>query len=122
MAWEVADLGLHATDLHKANIATRRNALQRRLDAWSDVQLLYMPSVSVLRVDKQLGDDVTSENQPENANLWLPSELPIGTPCDPRLRRIEWELCHVQAHDALNDVRRAIRVYAHLSMFRRHNV
>jgi hypothetical protein len=83
-----------------------------------------MPLVTALQIGNKLQskDVVTSENKPETVTLWLPSELPTTTPCDPRLQRIEWELHHAQANDALNDVWWAIQVYAHISMFKRLNV
>jgi hypothetical protein len=82
-----------------------------------------MPSVTALRTgDKLQSKDVTSENKPKKVILRLPSKLPASTPCDSRLRRIEWELRHEQANNALNDVRRAIQVYVHITMFKRLNV
>lgn len=123
LATEVADLGPHATDLHKANVTARCNALQRRLDSWIHVQQLYMPSVAALRASENLPrEGVNNDIKPEKVKLWLPSELPAGTPCDPRLQRIEWELRHAQANDALNDVRRSIQLFAHLCMFKTANV
>lgn len=118
---EVAELGPHATDLHKANITARRNGLQRRVDSWVQVQQLYMPSAAALRASENIPKEDT-DIKPEKMKLQLPSELPAGTPCDLRLQRIEWELRHAQANDALNDVRRSIQLFAHLSMFKAVNV
>ncbi|KAG9310539.1 hypothetical protein JVU11DRAFT_9084 [Chiua virens] len=89
---DVSALGLHATDLQKANITTRRNALQRKIDAWIQVQLLYMPSVAALRSQTSSDDAEDTANRAEKIKLMLPSELAAGTPCDTCLLRLEWDL------------------------------
>jgi hypothetical protein len=43
------NLSQHATNEQQANILAHRNSLQRRIDAWTEIQILYMPSVSQLR-------------------------------------------------------------------------
>lgn len=84
LAWDIVELGIHATDLQKANITARHNALQRKLESWTQIQLLYMPSVTALWTsDKLQNGDVMSENKPEKVRLWVPSKLPANTPCDP---------------------------------------
>jgi len=86
-------------------MTTRCSALQRRIDAWLQAQLLYMPSVIALRgmCDSSDKADIIS-NLSENIKLWLPSELKSDTPCNERLKLIEWELQYMQANDALNKV------------------
>lgn len=87
------------------------------------VQLLYMPSVAALHANGSSADeDDAGSSRPEKVKLWLPSELSAGTPCDQRLRRIEWELRYAQANDALTEVRRSIQLHAHLSMFKTSNI
>ncbi|KZT02330.1 uncharacterized protein LAESUDRAFT_762900 [Laetiporus sulphureus 93-53] len=43
------ELGSHSTDLQCAKVLERWNTLQRRYEAWSEVQQLYMPAVAILR-------------------------------------------------------------------------
>ncbi|GBE83266.1 hypothetical protein SCP_0503140 [Sparassis crispa] len=50
--------------------------------------------------------------------LYLPSELPSGTLCDPRVQRYELRLRTAQAYDALDELRRHLRVHAHLYKFK----
>ena len=98
------DLGIHATDMQKGNIMAHRNALQRRIDSWMQVQLLYMPSVATLRTKSCSNDEDGMANRPEKIKLMLPSELSTSTPCNPCLQKIEWDLQYAQANDALNEV------------------
>lgn len=86
------------------------------------VQVLYMPLVAGLRAGRSVIEDGSADIKPEKVKLWLPSELPTSTACDPRLQRIEWEQRHAQANDALNAVRRSIQLYAHMAMFKKSNV
>ncbi|KAG2130739.1 hypothetical protein DEU56DRAFT_740481, partial [Suillus clintonianus] len=46
---DAASLGPHATDTQLTKILTRSSALQRRIDVWTSIQTLYMPSVANLR-------------------------------------------------------------------------
>lgn len=95
----------------------RSNALQRKIDAWVDVQTLYMPAVASLRLRAQ-HDDSPHNEVPEDFILYLPSQLDTATPCDPLLRQIEWRLRYAQVDDALNDVRQNVRLHAHLNTFK----
>jgi hypothetical protein len=84
LALDAAALGTHSTDLEQAKILERSNSLQRRFDAWSQVQILYIPAVSLLRsrVDNQGGGTPTA---PQNIPLYLPSSLISAVTCDRRL-------------------------------------
>ncbi|KAG1898331.1 uncharacterized protein F5891DRAFT_1129534 [Suillus fuscotomentosus] len=78
---ELEDQQLH---VQKGKLLQRVNALRRRIDTWSRVQLLYMPGVSRLR----LPDDVATE--------------------------AKWELREAQAYDTLNDLRTVLNLRYHL--------
>ncbi|KAF8418379.1 hypothetical protein L210DRAFT_3511087 [Boletus edulis BED1] len=125
LATDVLELGMHAMDHQRANIAACHNVLQRKLESWMQVQLLYMPAVSTLRMkgyQTTNDDDPSTSNRPEKVNLFLLSNLGAATPCDQRLQRIEWELRYAQANNALNEVHRSIQLYAHLSMLKTTNI
>jgi hypothetical protein len=62
------------------------------------------------------------ELKPEEFNLWLPSQLPAGTPVDLTLAGHEWELCYTQALDALNEVRSHLRLRSHMYKYKDKNV
>ncbi|KAG2117119.1 uncharacterized protein F5147DRAFT_742928 [Suillus discolor] len=71
---DAAALGLHATDAQRANIVTRRNTLQCRIEAWTSVQVLYMPIVANLCATALL-----HQSHPQNAghdDSGLPSPRP----------------------------------------------
>ncbi|KAG1729013.1 hypothetical protein EDB19DRAFT_2027845 [Suillus lakei] len=76
------------TDNQKAKIQTHSNALQCKLDAWIQVQTLYMPAVASLRLRAQ-HDDSPQHEMPEDF-----------------------------VDDALNDVRQNVCLHAHLNIFK----
>lgn len=82
-----------------------------------EVQQLYMPGVVAMRerAERQT-PDIESEEKTEHIQLWLPSMIPPHVPCDKRLRDIEFQLREAQAHDALNELRQALRLRAFLYM------
>ncbi|KAG1759135.1 hypothetical protein EDD22DRAFT_981161 [Suillus occidentalis] len=108
------NLSQHATNEQQANILARRNSLQRRIDAWTEIQLLYMPSVSQLRAT---GPKPNSA-RPEDFQLLLPSDFCDLTSCDPKLLEMEWSLRFAQASDALDECRSHIRIRHQLLRFK----
>ncbi|KAG2120465.1 uncharacterized protein F5147DRAFT_766386 [Suillus discolor] len=105
------------TDNQKAKIQMRSNALHRKLDAWVQVQILYMSAVASLHIRAQ-HDDSPQDKLPEDFILLLPSQLNPTTPCALLLCQIEWKLRYAQADDALNDVHQNIHLHAHLNTFK----
>ena len=82
-----------------------------------------MPAVSQLRHRTSNANvSNTTELKPEAFKLWLPSELQPTAACDHRLAVHEWELRHVQALDALNEVRSHLRLRSHIYIFKDRNV
>ncbi|KAH7906698.1 hypothetical protein BJ138DRAFT_1219360 [Hygrophoropsis aurantiaca] len=119
---DASKIGQHATDLQKTGIQQRSNALTRRIEAWSSVQALYIPEVVALR---RRSEDIipTSDviDKPEDMKLWLPSEIGAEITCGHDLRKIEWRLRYAQAHDALEEVRRAVRLIKYILTFKDRN-
>ncbi|KAG1792867.1 hypothetical protein EV424DRAFT_1475732 [Suillus variegatus] len=85
---DVGALGQHSTDIQRTKILTRRTVLQRRIDAWTDIQVLYMPMVPNLRASVSLPPPNDNDNDdsgcptlnPNSSNaedfpLLLPSQL-----------------------------------------------
>ncbi|KAH7919505.1 hypothetical protein BV22DRAFT_1108049 [Leucogyrophana mollusca] len=108
-------LGMHATDHQKARVQQLSNSLQRKIDVWTSIQVLYMPAVSLLRA--AAAAKVKEGDEPEKTEeirLWLPSAVGRAVPCDRRLQDNEWQLRFAQAGDALNDVRRYVRLESYL--------
>lgn len=98
-------LGSHSTDLQRAKIIERNNALKRRIEAWCGVQALYMPGVVALRAaaDYEGGGDVVAAS---NLELLLPSQVLGRVKCPSNLVEYEYRLRYAQAHDILYELRR----------------
>jgi hypothetical protein len=61
---DMRSTGLHTTDTQEGKLLQRANTLQRRIDAWAKVQLLYMPSVSILRTRYDSAEAMAPEEYP----------------------------------------------------------
>jgi hypothetical protein len=100
---DAGELGPHATSLQKAKIVERSNALRRRIDAWIEIQHLYMPELASIRsAADQGGGKPLAVHEIE---LYLPSRIHSAVQCDIVFLRYEWELRYAQGHSTLNDLR-----------------
>ncbi|KAG2342432.1 hypothetical protein BDR05DRAFT_1000757 [Suillus weaverae] len=99
-------LSIHASDNQEGKLLQRNNTLQCRIDTWTKLQELYMPSLTALHVSKRSvsGGITAAVTTPETIKLWLPSHISRTAPCDTRLQTIEWKLRYTQAHDALHSL------------------
>lgn len=113
---ETESLGLHATDLQKAKVQFRANALMQRIDAWTTVQTLYIPGVASLQAQAALMNNAVQK--PQDISLWMPSAISRQVACDTKLEEIEWKRCIGQAHDALNELRHALRSCSYMLRFK----
>lgn len=93
----------------------QQNTLRRKVDAWKQVQLLYTPAAQLLASRMETVDN---PDRPEDAKLFLPSSLTAQT-CSTHLLTIEWELRIAQAGDALNEIRRSLRLRDYMYSFKR---
>ncbi|KAG1741401.1 hypothetical protein EDD22DRAFT_786709, partial [Suillus occidentalis] len=121
---DISALGAHSTDLQHSKIQDRMNTLQRKVEQWCQVQLLYMPLVSRIRTTHSSSSG-TFEEKAHEINLLLPSELKQHTRdavCDEQLCRFEWELHRGQSFDALDDLRRHLLLRTHLYKFKDTNI
>ncbi|TFK64934.1 hypothetical protein BDN72DRAFT_901153 [Pluteus cervinus] len=91
-------LGLHSTDDQKAKVLTKGNSLYHRISQWIEDE----------------ASAVNSIKEPWETPLFLPSSIPHSTPCDARLQDAEWCLRSAQAHTALDELRRTLRLRAYL--------
>lgn len=82
-----------------------------------EVQLLYMPTVSRLRVaaDRQGGGDPI---EVYNIDLMLPSAVGSRIKVDRKLLKYEWRLRYAQAHDNLHQMRRHLLLRTHMFRFK----
>ncbi|KAH7909550.1 hypothetical protein BJ138DRAFT_1197507 [Hygrophoropsis aurantiaca] len=125
---QLSGLGEHSTDHQKTKVQQGLNSLQRKIDLWVSVQLLYLPIVAVHRAKAASAraasgsEAIVKGVEPQTFKLWLPSELGCNDACDIRLRENEWRLRHAQANDALNQVRQFLRLRSHLYKFKNRNL
>lgn len=103
LAVDSAALGIHSTDLQRAKIVERSNFLRRKIEAWTDVQHLYLPAVAGMRL--QTNNQGGGSLSVSDIELHLPSNLPWTMACDPRLVDAEWELRYAMAEVTLNSLR-----------------
>ncbi|KAG2358630.1 hypothetical protein BDR07DRAFT_1452640 [Suillus spraguei] len=118
-------LGQHATNEQRTKILARSNSLQRRIEVWTEIQVLYMPSVSQLHATNATGLNQSrcprprpNSVKPEDFQLLFPSDICSHAPCDPKLLHIEWSLHFAQANDALDECQSHIRLRHQLLRFK----
>jgi hypothetical protein len=99
-------LGSHSTNLQTTKVVERANCLKHQIDAWSAVQLLYMPAISQLCIMDE-SDTLTSA---VNSELFLPSQILDHIPVHPDMMELEWRLRFAQAHNVLHDICRLLLV------------
>ncbi|TFY51020.1 hypothetical protein EVJ58_g10780 [Rhodofomes roseus] len=118
LRYEAKKLGEHSTDKQRATVTERLNVMRRRLEAWFNVQQAYIAGAQSLREARlhaaARGKDVAAYDIP----LLLPSDVVHALSVDPALQDCEWRLRYAQAHDALNDLRRHLRLSSHLYHFK----
>ena len=99
--------------MHNVQVQQRCNALLRRIEAWQQLQVLFMPRVNALREES-----TRHPYSPEDIPLLLPSQLSGKAACSRSLELIEFQLREGQAHDALNDLRQGLRSRAYILKFK----
>lgn len=93
----------HSTDLQRAKIIERSNYLHRKIEAWTEVEHMYVPALVIVRsrANIQGGGSLAAQD----IKLFLPSEIPLAVPCDNDLVEAEWELRYAMADVTLNALR-----------------
>ncbi|KAF9231579.1 hypothetical protein BU15DRAFT_90871 [Melanogaster broomeanus] len=97
-------LGLHATDQQKARMQERTNALMRHIEAWANVQVLYIPGVASIRARTLICGFLLHFNARFCATRGL--------------RKSNGNSCFGQAHDALNELRQVLRSRSYMLCFK----
>ncbi|KAF9543143.1 hypothetical protein CPC08DRAFT_649982 [Agrocybe pediades] len=115
-AWSFVSLGLDLEDIH-------------RIRAWEQVLPIYMPGIVQYKADLLSQQPVTPAPKsihPEDEDLWLPSK--IGCPTRRQaisvdgLSSIEESLRDAQLQDALEAVRRILRLKSRMILFKNRNI
>lgn len=92
------------TDYEQGKLNVRSDALARKIDAWIDVQNLYMTDVFPHRRLRAESDG--EEDETHTRPLFLPSTcIELGIKCSRRLLRHEFQLRLAQAQATLHELR-----------------
>ncbi|KJA24436.1 hypothetical protein HYPSUDRAFT_136378, partial [Hypholoma sublateritium FD-334 SS-4] len=81
----------------------RSNYLRRKIEAWTEIQHLYLPAVATLR--SRANNEGGGSLAVTDIKLYLPSSIPLTTTCDASLVDAEWELRYAMADVTLNSLR-----------------
>ncbi|KAF8069134.1 hypothetical protein FPV67DRAFT_1415501 [Lyophyllum atratum] len=117
LAADSTDLGLHPTANQLSNLLERSNQLRRKISTWIEVQVLFLPEAARQRAKalQKAGPNGLPSTKAQDIALWLPSELKKeGIIVNETLQAYEWRLREGQANDALEEVRRVLRLRSHL--------
>ncbi|KZP17621.1 hypothetical protein FIBSPDRAFT_957070 [Athelia psychrophila] len=116
-------LDASATTLQLAKMQEHKNGLYRKLKTWTDIQQLYMPEVFVLRArEERAGAESTREVPSHDITLHLPSSLPLRTPASQKLVEYEFRLRMAQAFEALEEIRRHLRLRTHMYRYKDRHI
>ena len=108
--------GSCTTDTQQAHVQQHSNLLIQCIEAWQQVQVLFMPSIITLQSDWS-----ESMNRPpptEDIPLFLPSQTNSRAPCPRPLNMIKFQLREGQAHDTLNDLHQGLWLRAYMLKFK----
>ncbi|KAF8874974.1 hypothetical protein BD779DRAFT_1613491 [Infundibulicybe gibba] len=107
-----------ATELQQAKLIDRSARLRRRIEAWMEVQLLYIPGISKIRAraDEEGGSE--SIEAVCTMELMLPSQVFTRVNMRSEFLEYEWRLRFAQAHDTLHHLRRHLLLQKHMYTFK----
>ncbi|TDL13652.1 hypothetical protein BD410DRAFT_817279 [Rickenella mellea] len=120
LRFDVASTGASATSLQLTKLLERRNVLRRKIDAWMESHVVYLPCVTQLRLDAAREQTVLEEA--EDIKLWLPSQIPPTSRGDGTAVHLEWQLRLAQARDSLDDLRHNLHLRSFLAYDKYKNV
>lgn len=97
--------------------------MYRKIKGWTDIQQLYMPEVSVLRVrgEREVADSA-NEIPSYDIALHLPSSLPLRMRTSQKLFEYEFRLRTAQAYEALDEIRGHLRLRTHMYQYKDRNI
>ncbi|KAJ3503439.1 hypothetical protein NLJ89_g8431 [Agrocybe chaxingu] len=115
-----------ATARQAGGLTEQRNQLTARIRTWEVLLPIYLPGILQHQADLRAANSSLKEAEyPEDQELWLPSRLPADVRrriCVEGLPRIEEKLRTAQCHDALNAIRRVLKIKSRLVKFKNKNV
>ncbi|KAJ7475078.1 hypothetical protein B0H11DRAFT_2158575 [Mycena galericulata] len=116
-----------ATAYQALDFQKRRNAINKKIDRFRQLQGIYMPGLRDELSEEQLVLLTTNaKKEVESIKLFLPSALSSEraweNACAPRVAGIEARLRFVEATDALEELRRSLRMRTVTNRFKVKNV
>ncbi|KAJ7604200.1 hypothetical protein DFH06DRAFT_1021347, partial [Mycena polygramma] len=116
-----------ATTYQEIDFQRRRNAIQRKLERFRELQNIYMPALrDELSVDQQVLLTANAKKEVETVKLFLPSALTEDKSrdraCAPGIASIESRLRFAEASDALEELRHGLRMRTVTNQFKVKNV
>ena len=88
----------------------------RRIEAWQQIQVLFMPGVSTLR--NEWSELTNRPHSLEDVPLFLPLQITGKAACPHALKMVEFRLREGQAHDSLNDLRQGLQSRTYILKFK----
>ncbi|KAJ7282331.1 hypothetical protein C8J57DRAFT_1448037 [Mycena rebaudengoi] len=123
LGWDLSRVGLHQTAKQELSLVDRAAKLRRKIGAWMDIQVKFLPHVGVLRGEEEAtrvrrarthAEATTPGVAAHELQLWLPSAIKKRVACDVEIYRYEFRLREGQAHEALAKLRHELLVRSHL--------
>lgn len=119
---DIDTLGPHSTDLQRSKVQAQANRIQRKIEAWIDVQKVYMPKTALLRARDDDRRAVGKDIQPSKVPLYLPSTALRLNAIDLTTQKAiiddEWRLRLAQASDTLALLRDHLLLKSYLTTWR----
>ncbi|KAJ8095830.1 hypothetical protein PM082_022722 [Marasmius tenuissimus] len=115
------------TDLQEKTATEHQNMLCTKLQAWSLIQPIYMPSLLcyLTEMNEEIPDGSNDDVEPEDIVLWLPSAIPASRQanvCTDGLINIESKLRYAQCFNSLDGVWHTLRLKTRMLLFKYANV
>jgi hypothetical protein len=105
------------------SVVDRGAKLRRKINAWMDIQVKFLPHLAVLRGEEEATRARRGRSRPEETppgmgahelTLWLPSAIKKRVACEAEIYGYEFRLREGQAHEALATLRHELLVRSHL--------
>ncbi|KAK0436813.1 uncharacterized protein EV420DRAFT_1672100 [Desarmillaria tabescens] len=115
-------LGIHSTDLQRTRVQQHANRIARKIEAWIEVQKVYMPRTTLLRTRDDDSRAPGVEVHPSKIPLYLPSHAvrlnAINVTTHKTILEDERRLRLAQAHDTLGTLRDHLLLKSYLVIWR----
>ncbi|SJL15638.1 uncharacterized protein ARMOST_19142 [Armillaria ostoyae] len=119
---DINALGSHSTDLQHTKVQAQENRIQRKIEAWIEVQKVYMPRTTLLRTRDEDRRAVRTTVPPSKIPLYLPSTALRLNAIDLTTQNTvvddEWRLRIAQANDTLAALREHLLLKSYLTAWR----